>query len=63
MPGSAHEIVEVPFETVGNRQRLTDRQLAEQPWLADFILRFQSCFERDEYQRCYWYYPEGMDAT
>lgn len=40
------ESVAVPFVTIGNRQCLTDKQLAEDPYLAEFVQRLRNCFER-----------------
>ena len=40
--------VKVPFQTIGNRQVLTMQQLQEQPWLAEFVQRFQNCFRWDD---------------
>jgi len=45
----------IPFQTLGNRQVLTDLQICTMPWLEDFIGRFRHCFERDE-ARCLWIY-------
>ncbi len=42
------ESVEVPFVKVGNRRCLTDKQLAEEPYLADFVRRFPDSFEHHE---------------
>jgi putative NIF3 family GTP cyclohydrolase 1 type 2 len=50
-----YETIEVPFQTWGNRQYLTDLQLMENPELRDFVERFRECFERDDL-RCIWIY-------
>lgn len=52
----------VPFVLVGNKQALTDQQLAEQPWLCEFIRRFPHCFERSERYMCYFFYREGVPS-
>ncbi len=57
---SKYVTVEVPFLLRGNRQILTDLQIAEQPWIWEFIERFRNCFERDDYQRVWVYCPEGL---
>jgi hypothetical protein len=41
------ETVEIPFVQVGNRRGLTDRQIAELPWLAEFVARYRDRFEHD----------------
>lgn len=43
----------VPFVMIGNRRGLTDKQIEEDPYIKDFFLRFQDCFERD-YVRSLW---------
>lgn len=50
----------VPFQLIGNRHVITDKQLREDPLLARFLDRFAHCFERDEL-RCAWVYapPEN----
>lgn len=50
------ETVEVPFTQVGNLQVLTARQVAEMPWLGEFITRFKDCFEFDPQWDCYVFY-------
>lgn len=56
---SAFENIAVPFKQWDNHQVIFDVQLAEHPWLADFIGRFPKCFERIDAQ-CLWkYYPDG----
>lgn len=57
---SEYENVAVPFQTRGNRQYLSDRQLVAMSWLVDFVNAFPNCFERDEFNQCYWYYPDGV---
>lgn len=56
---SEYQTVAVPFELLGNRQVITDRQIAEMGWLMDFIERFPKCFERSEVGFYYVFYPEG----
>ncbi len=41
------ESVEVPFIKIGNRRCLTDEQLFENPYLAEFVERFKDSFEYD----------------
>lgn len=53
------ETFAIPFETRGNRQVLTDMQLAEMPFLMDFISSFPRCFERDYLFQWWIFYPEG----
>lgn len=53
------ETVAVPFLTIGNRQCLTAMQVAEEPWLLDFIGRFPNCFERSLERDLWIYYPDG----
>jgi hypothetical protein len=55
------ESVEVPFVTVDNRLCLTDVQIANAPWLADFVRAFPGCFEHSDQLHLYWYYPRGRD--
>lgn len=43
----------VPFVRVGNRRALSDEQLVECPYLADFVRRFSASFERDDNARAY----------
>ena len=57
------ETVEVPFVTIGNRQVLTAMQVAESPWLGDFIRSFPKCFAPDHCLDCWVYYPEGDAPT
>jgi hypothetical protein len=45
MARQRYETVEVPFLTIGNRRGLTGLQLAEEPWLAEFVDRFKDSFE------------------
>lgn len=52
---SVSESVEVPWKLMGNQRCLTDQQLAEMPWLADFVKRFRHCFTYDEMRRLYVY--------
>jgi len=49
----------VPFRIMGNLKVLTDQQVAEQPWLMDFIARWPKYFEHDG-EKCIWiFHPEG----
>jgi hypothetical protein len=41
------ETVEVPFQMLGNRQVLTEKQAVELPWVGQFIASFPACFEYD----------------
>lgn len=40
----------VPFVSIGNRRGLTDEQIFNDRGLADFVERFEACFERDAYR-------------
>ena len=53
------ETAEIPFMIHGNRLLLTDQQLAEMPWLLDFIKAFPKCFERSPAAQIWYYYPDG----
>lgn len=53
----AYEDIAAPFKTVGNRQVLTDEQIANEPWLAEFVECFKHCFERSEIGFCWIYSP------
>jgi hypothetical protein len=59
MAGGAFETVEVPFITVGNHQVLTAEQLANAPWLEDFVKRFPTCFEWHPVADYLIFYPDG----
>lgn len=51
---------EVPFIVMADgRQYLTDTQIAEMPWLMDFIAGNASCFARESDTNCWLYYPNG----
>lgn len=50
----------VPFQMARNLSVLTDMQISKQPWIADFIATFQSCFERDNLA-CWWVYLPKRD--
>lgn len=39
------ESMEVPFVTIGNRRALTGLQMAQDPYLAEFVKRFPDSFE------------------
>lgn len=54
-----YETIAIPFQIKGNRQYLTELQLAEIPELGDFIKRFPHCFERDPVAELWWFYPDG----
>lgn len=56
------ETVEVPFVRVGNRRGLTDEQLTESRYLADFVRRFSQSFEYDAKQSV-WLFIEPVGAT
>lgn len=58
---SKFETVEIPFKTVGNCQVLTEMQLAQEPWLLDFVNQFPHCFAHDPYRNVMVYYPNGYD--
>lgn len=51
---SKYETVEVPFKLAGNRRCLTEKQLAESPWLMDFYQRFEHCFEASPVSSVVW---------
>jgi hypothetical protein len=53
------ETAEIPFITMDNHQVLTDRQLRDEPYLADFVERFPRCFERDDIRNIWIFYPGG----
>lgn len=55
-----YEAAEVPFAIYGNHAVLTDQQIAEAPWLREFLERFKLCFEYDV-TLCAWFYtpPTG----
>lgn len=57
---SAFEDVEVPFVVVGDKQALTDRQLAENAWLRNFVAAFPQCFQRDDAACAYYFYKDGV---
>lgn len=57
---SRYENAAVPFVLVGNKQALTDKQLAEQPWLSEFMQCFAHCFERSEAMQCFFFYSDGV---
>ncbi len=50
---------EIPFTTLGNQLVITDHTLMENPWLIEFISRFENCFERNAVLECYMFYPGG----
>lgn len=54
-----YENIAVPFQTIGNTQCLTDQQIAEQPYLKEFMDRFPLCFERDEVRQLWRFYLDG----
>lgn len=51
--------VEVPFQQAGNRRFLTALQMAQEPWLREFVERFPGCFEYSPHLDCVFYYPDG----
>ncbi len=51
---------EVPFSQLDNHQVITDFDIANNPWVWEFIKRFKHCFERSEFMQCYVFYPEGV---
>ena len=51
-----YETVEVPFKRSENRRYLTEKQVAELPWLLDFMRAFPDCFEMDDLANVFWYY-------
>jgi hypothetical protein len=53
------ETVEVPFKTIGNLQCLTVEQVLDEPWLAQFIMRFPNCFEYNDDIQAWIYYPNA----
>lgn len=53
------ENVAVPFKTHGNRQVLCEEQLQTAKWLRDFVDAFPRCFEFDERNSLWIYYPDG----
>ncbi len=52
-----YDTVEVPFVLIGNRQCLTDAQLAESGWLRDFFNQFRACFEYDPLRQIWLFNP------
>jgi len=61
-PPISYENLPVPFQTIGNVQCLTEKQLVEEPWLREFIARFPNCFERDLNREIYRFYPRGING-
>lgn len=55
--------VEVPFITIGNHQVLTDLQVMNEPWLAEFIEMFANCFEYDAALCGHIFYPGGKPTA
>ena len=53
------ETVEVPFQTVGNRQVISTLQCVRDDWIMQFVEGFPSCFEYDPAADVYVYYPDG----
>jgi hypothetical protein len=51
------ESVEVPFQIVGGKRALARKQLVDEPWLEEFVLRFRHCFRADDYGYWLWYEP------
>lgn len=54
---AAFETVAVPFTMIGNRRAITDRVIAENPWLTEFLQIFDGYVERDESRCCWFLYP------
>ena len=44
---------EIPFILIGNRRALTDMQILENDWIADFVTCFRHCLEYDPYRCIY----------
>jgi hypothetical protein len=49
---SKFESTAIPFVQIDNRQALTGDQMAQMPWLREFVARFPDCFEWPEYMDC-----------
>jgi hypothetical protein len=45
---------EFPFVAIGNRRCLAAKQLKEQPWLGEFVVRFHRCFRFDPLADVFW---------
>lgn len=56
------ETVAIPFKLMGNRQVLTDQQIAEHAYLRDFVKAFAHCFEHDPVSDVMVFYPDGRPA-
>lgn len=55
--------IAVPFcHTEDGRRYLTERQLAENPYLRDFVARFRDCFTFDMRSYTYWFDEGGSRA-
>ena len=52
---------EVPFQTVRNRRCLTELQLLQNPYLADFVKRFPDSFELDALLNVLWFIEPEMN--
>jgi hypothetical protein len=56
---SKYENYAVPFQTIGDVECLTDKQIVEWPELVDFIAAFPKYFERDECRQIWRFYRNG----
>lgn len=52
-----YDTVEVPFRRQDNRSYIAQEQIANHPWLWDFICYFKECFEYDPRLEVFWYLP------
>ena len=50
---------EVPFRQVDGRQCLTEKQIADDLQLKQFIRRYRHCFKHDPLGEIWWYDPEA----
>jgi len=53
------EDVAIPFRSRGNRQYLTEYQVADDPAAAEFIRHFPNCFEWVPWLQIFLFYPDG----
>lgn len=56
---SKYETVAIPFSNICGRQCLTGMQLAQEPWLREFVDRFPHCFAAAPDMDIMIFYPEG----
>lgn len=54
---SDYQTVAIPFQLAGNKRVLGRKQIAEQPWLREFVATFRYCFEYDPAMCWYVYSP------